>query len=57
MDNGGNERIVEPKSIVPVRGIGLACKAGLVERAVEDLAGAISGEHPSRAIRPMRCGS
>src|SRR5258707_15722789 len=39
-----------------MKGSSLICKAGLVQRRVQKIAGVDAGEHPSRAVRPMRRG-
>lgn len=53
---GGDVEVVELESVLEGDGDGLGGEAGFVEDAVEDIAGAISGEHAAGAIGTVGSG-
>ncbi len=55
VDNGCNENPSELQSIATVTGMGLRCKAGLVEGTVEEVTGAVTGKHSPGAVCPVCC--
>lgn len=53
---GRHVSILEREAVSAMRGCGLICKSGAMERFVKKIAGAVAGEHASGAICAMRGG-
>lgn len=53
---GGDVEVVELESVLAGDGDGLGGEAGLVEHAVQDVAGAVAGEHAAGAVGAMGSG-
>src|SRR5262249_52895685 len=51
---GRNVGVDQLQSIVAVKGSGLIREACFVQGSVQEITGAVAGEHSTRAIRPMR---
>ena len=57
MGGGGDVEVVEFEAVLAGDGDGLGGESGLVEDLVEDVAGAVAGEHAAGAVGAVGAGS